>query len=203
MKMAVGTHSKSFLTFVALLAIPLCCGWARGQKQYAQPAKIGGQIRWIVREAATGKIIDNGTMTIHVQDVSVKRRRTSSKDERPFFRKRFALNKDFYLGMSGFPETNLADLVGFGLVVEHRNLKTFCWEWFNVDREKHAIKIQETGELAFDAKKIGSGWQITRTDFLTDVTFRVMLLKTNKHETDSKWRVTVMKGSYVNWPSLR
>src|SRR5947207_2600943 len=140
-----------------------------GQTKYTEPEKIAGQINWIAREAATRKIIDRGTMTIHVRDIRVKRK--SSEDEKPFFSKRIDLNRDFYFEMAEFPETDLADLEGFGLVIEHRNLRTFCWEWFNVDRGKHAIKLQETGELSFDAKKVGSRWEISRTDFLTDVTF--------------------------------
>jgi len=190
------TDAESLLPFVALLAIITLCGSVPAQRKYTEPEKIAGQIKWIAREAATGKTIDTGTMTIHVRDIKVERK--SSEDEDPFFSKRIDLNRDFYFEMAEFPKTDLADLEGFGLVIEHRNLRTFCWEWFNVDRGKHAIKLQETGELSFDTKKVGARWEMTRTEFLTDVTFRIELYETD----DPKWRVTILKGSYVNWPSL-
>jgi hypothetical protein len=191
---------KLLLPFVALVAITTLCGSVPGQRKYTEPEKIAGQINWIAREAATGKTIDVGRMTIHVREIKVKRE--SSEDEEPFFSKRIDLNRDFYFEIAEFPETDLADLEGFGLVIEHRNLSTFCWEWFNVDRGKHATKLQETGELSFDAKKIGSRWEMTRMDFLTDVTFRVNLDERDGPKDDPKWRITILKGSYVNWPSL-
>jgi hypothetical protein len=193
------TDSESLLPFV-LLAIITLCGSVPGQRKYTEPEKIAGQIKWIAREAATGRTIDTGTMTIHVRDIKVERK--SSEDEAPFFSKRIDLNRDFYFEMAEFPTTDLADLEGFGLVIEHRNLRTFCWEWFNVDRGKHAIKLQEAGELSFDTKKVGSRWEMTRTEFLTDVTFRIELYETDPNTHDPKWRVTILKGSYVNWPSL-
>lgn len=192
--------SKSLLPFVALFAITTLCGSVPGQRKYTEPEKIAGQINWIAREAATGKSTDVGRMPIYVRDIKVKR--VSSKDEDPFFSKRIDFNRDFYFEIAELPKTDLADLEGFGLVIEHRNLRTFCWEWFNVDREKHATKLQETGELAFDAKKVGSRWEITRMDFLTDVTFRVKLYERSGHKYNPKWRITILKGSYVNWPSL-
>jgi hypothetical protein len=161
---------------------------ANVQRKYNEPEKIAGKINWIAREAATGKTIDSGAMMIHVRDIKVERK----GNEIPFFSKRIDLNRDFYFEKTEFPVTALNDLEGFGLVIEHRSLRTFCWEWFN----------QETGELTFDAKKVGSRWEISRTDFLTDVTFRVKLYETDGYESDPKWRITILKGSYVNWPSL-
>jgi len=192
--------SKLVPTLVVLLSMATLCPSVQGQRKYAEPEKVTGQINWIIREAATGKTIDRGAMTIHVRDIKVERK--SSEDEDPFFSKRIDLNRDFYFEMAEFPETDLSDFEGFGLVIEHRNLRSFCWEWFNIDREKHATKLQETGELNFDAKKVDSRWEISRTDFLTDVTFRVKLYETDGHKSYPKWRITILKGSYVSWPSL-
>lgn len=191
---------SSLPTFFALLAATTLCTSALGQMKYTEPEKIAAHINWIAREAATGKTIDRSSMTIHVRDIKVERK--SAENESPMFFKRIDLNKDFYFDMTELPTTDLAHLDGFGLVIQHRNLRSFCWEWFYVDREKHATKLQETGELAFDVKKVGSRWEVTRTDFLTDVTFRVKLYGPNKHNSDPKWRITILKGSYVNWPSL-
>jgi hypothetical protein len=62
--------------------------------------------------------------------------------------------------------------------------------------------LQEKGELAFDIKKVDSNWEITRTEFLTDVTFRVNVVMSNGPQDNPKWRVTILKGSYMDWPSL-
>ena len=157
-------------------------------------------MNWIVREAATGNILDNGTMTVRVRDIKVKR--VVSDDDRLYFPKKIDLNRDFYFQIAEYPEADPADTTGFGLVIEHRNLHTFNWEWFNVDRDRHATKLQETGEIAFDTQKVGAQWEITRTEFLTDVEFRVKLYDSNSTQSILKWRVTILKGSYMNWPSL-
>jgi hypothetical protein len=129
-------------------------------------------------------------------------KRKSADDEEPFFSKRIDLNRDFYIQMAEFPKADRNGLKGFGLTIDHQKLETFCWEWFVVDREKRATKLQEDGELAFDAKKVGTNWEVTRTEFLTDVTFRVQLSEMNRPGYDLKWRVTILKGSHVSWPSL-
>jgi len=194
------TRSKSFASCIVMLLIVAPCGCALRQNKYADPEKIAGQINWIARGAAVGKTLDSGTMTVRVRDIKVTRE--VSEDNKPFFPKRVDLNKDFYFQMAEFPEANHTDKTGFGLVIEHRRLNTFCWEWFNIDGGKHAIKLQETGEIAFDTKKIGAYWEITRTEFLTDVEFRVKLYDPKWTQGDPKWRVTILKGSYMNWPSL-
>ena len=118
--------SKLVPTLVVLLWMATLCPSVQGQRKYAEPEKVTGQINWIIREAATGKTIDRGAMTIHVRDIKVERK--SSEDEDPFFSKRIDLNRDFYFEMAEFPETDLSDFEGFGLVIEHRNLRSFCWE---------------------------------------------------------------------------
>ena len=102
------TDSESSLPFVALLAIMTIFGSVPGQRKYTEPEKIAGQMKWIAREAATGKTIDTGTMTIHVRDIKVERK--SAEDEDPFFSKRIDLNRDFYFEMAEFPKTDLGDL---------------------------------------------------------------------------------------------
>jgi len=52
-------------------------------------------------------------------------------------------------------------------------------------------------------KKINSRWEMARTEFLSDVIFRVNHIgQGDTPENYPKWRVTILKGSYVNWPSL-
>jgi hypothetical protein len=194
------TRSKSFASCVVMLLIVAPSGCALRRTKYADPEKIAGQINWIARGAASGENLDSGTMTVRVRDIKVTRE--VSADNKPFFPKRVDLNKNFYFQMAEYPEANPTAITGFGLVILHRRLHTFCWEWFNIDGDKHAIKLQETGEIAFDTQKIGAYWEIIRTEFLTDVEFRVTLYDPEWTRGDPKWRVMILKGSYINWPSL-
>ena len=67
--------------------------------------------------------------------------------------------------------------------------------------DHRAAKIQESGELGIDVLPVGSEWEITRTEFLTDISFRVARLSIDPPELPS-WRVFVLKGSTIAWPSL-
>jgi hypothetical protein len=109
---------------------------------------------------------------------------------------------DFYIGMSEFPDPERSGKTSFGLNIGRRLHDASSWEAFNVDGEHHATKLQESGELAIDIKKITSHWEITRTEFLSDVTLRAFSRGPIASVDKPKWRVTFLKGSYVNWPSL-
>lgn len=85
---------------------------------------------------------------------------------------------------------------GFGIVATRDDMDTFCWEWFNVDRPGHAVKLQETGELAFTTRSDGS---LMRVTFLTDVSCRVNPLS-DAPDADPKWRVRIHKGSVITLP---
>jgi hypothetical protein len=78
--------------------------------------------------------------------------------------------------------------------------RTFSWEWFVIDNEKHATKLQESGELRIRATKVGQGREIVYTEFLSDVSFRI--LSVDDPVMSPKWRVKVVKGSLVRWPSV-
>jgi hypothetical protein len=172
------------------------------QNKYADPEKIAGQINWIVREGDTGNNIDSGKMTVLVRDVKVKKV-VGIIDKMPFFEKRVDLNKDFYFVLPEFTfDAPPDDKESFALSIEDRDPDTFCYELFNIDGNRHAIKLKEAGELAFDTKKIGAKWEISRTEFLTDVEFRLSVYDSNGKPVNQKWRVTIQKGSYMNWPSL-
>jgi hypothetical protein len=184
--------SKSLASSLLTLLIAALSGCGLQRAKYAEPEKIAGQINWVVHEGDTGNNIDSGTMTVLVRDVKVKKV-VSILNEKT----------DFYFELPEFTfDAPPDDKEGFALSITDRDPDTFCYEWFDVDGNRHAIKRQETGELAFDTKKIGAKWEISRTEFLTDVEFRLRVYDSNGKPVNQKWRVTIQKGSYVNWPSL-
>jgi hypothetical protein len=177
---------------------------------YAEPEKLVGKLNWVIREAATGKTLDSGAFDIHLRDITVKGiydrgvSLFSPRTEPDHFAKEIKLNRDFYLSRLEFPRAERTIGEGVGLWVINRKFATTGYEWFKFDGENHATKAEESGDIAFDMNKINSRWEMARTEFLSDVTFRVNLigLGQNIPENFPKWRVTILKGSYVNWPSL-
>jgi hypothetical protein len=176
---------------------------------YAEPEKLVGKLNWVIREAVTGKTIDNGAFDIHLRDITVKGvydrgvSLFSPRIEPKHFAKEIKLNRDFYLSKLEFPRAERNFGEGVGLSVENRKFATTGHEFFKFDGEHHATKAEESGDIAFDMKKINSRWEMARTEFLSDVTFRVNLIgQGDIQENFPKWRVTILKGSYVNWPSL-
>jgi hypothetical protein len=116
--------------------------------------------------------------------------------------KKVRLNNDFSLVMLAFPQAERPVAEGFVMTADHRFLPTSCFEFFKFDGENHATKSEGTGELAFDYSKVNSAWEMSRTEFLSDVTFRINLIGSENPQDFPKWRVTILKGSFVNWPSL-
>jgi hypothetical protein len=176
---------------------------------YAEPEKLVGKLNWVIREAATGKTLDSGAFDIHLRDIRVKGvydrgvSLFSPRKEPDHFAKEIKLNRDFYLSRLEFPRAERTFGEGFGLEVKNRKFGTTCLEFFKFDGENHATKTEESGDLAFDMNKINSRWEMSRTEFLSDVTFRLNLIgQGDIPENFPKWRVTILKGSYVNWPSL-
>jgi hypothetical protein len=172
--------------------------------KYLEPEKIVGKLSWVIREAATGKTLDEGAKDLRIKDIIVKKSivKDSSDYNRLHFHQSIRLNKGFYLARLVYPQADRS-FTQFGLRMEHRTRPTVCYEMFNIDGEHHATKSEESGEMAFDIGQVNSNWEITRTEFLSDVAFRMNLLEDPKvQENYPKWRVTILKGSYVNWPSV-
>jgi hypothetical protein len=173
--------------------------------KYLEPEKIVGKLSWVIREAATGKTLDEGAKDLRIKDIIVKKSilKESSYENRLHFRQSIRLNKGFYLERLVYPEADRSIFKGFGLSIEHRTRSTVCYERFNIDGEHHATQSEESGEMAFDIGQVNSNWEMTRTEFLSDISFRMNLLEdTDAPENFPKWRVTILKGSYVNWPSV-
>ncbi len=181
-----------------VLAVLLATGQGNGIKVYAAKeggAKVIGAIRWVITDRA-GKVLGKGDKKVLLRDVSI-----TVRDGEPGGNKRIRLSNHFSLEMSEQPPTSKQEVSGFGMVSSRDDVDTFCWEWFVVDRPGHATKLQETGDLGIALTQVGGYWEVTRTNFLQDISFRVNPMTDSPGE-DARWRVKILKGSTVTWPSV-
>ena len=64
----------------------------------------------------------------------------------------------------------------------------------------YVTKLQESGKLRIQSKQVGQGWDLVYTEFLSNVSFRVG--RHGDNPMKPKWRVLVLKGSAIHWPSV-
>jgi hypothetical protein len=169
--------------------------------------KVIGHITWSIQDTATDAIIAKGDTVVRLKDVvlhdmTVAHGERAAAINRPSgIQKSIRLNDQFTLAMPEYPSKNRRDKEGFGMTVNRTDIRTFNWEWFQVRTDHRAAKIQESGELGIDLLPVGSAWEVTRTEFLTDISFRVSRPRIDP-EGHPRWRVFVIKGSTITWPSL-
>ena len=124
-----------------------------------------------------------------------------------WFQKSIQLSPKYNLGFSEHPE-HIPE-VGFGFSCGIGELPreaaacglTFSWDWFNVQASGKATKLQETGQLSFEEETTLWGNEIVRMVFDTDVSFRIMKMA-SAMTLEPTWRIRVLKGSEICWPSL-
>ena len=75
--------------------------------------------------------------------------------------------------------------------------QTWRLEWFNVQDRKHAVKLQEGGELVIDLK-VNGDWEITKTEFTSDVSLRIIRMGVDPPGSPLYWRINISKGSSLN-----
>jgi hypothetical protein len=174
--------------------------------KYLESEKIVGKLSWVIREVTTGKTLDEGAKELHLKDIIIKRSivKELPYENRLHFHQSIRLNKGFYLARLVYPQADRSVFKGFGLNIEHRTRATACHEWFKIDGEHHATRSEGVGEMGFDIGQVNSDWEVTRTEFLYDLSFQVNLLEDPEYpENYPKWQVTILKGSHVNWPSVK
>lgn len=154
-----------------------------------------GFVKWEITAPSSGSTLGEGEREVEISDVEVrvlKEDRTGS-----CYQKLIPLSDHFRLGIAEFPKLRKR---GFGMVANRDDFPTFCWEWFTVRSEARAAKHHEHGELDIHVAEVGSGLEVVRTEFRTDVSFRVIIF--GEDFRLPKWRVNILKGSSINWPSL-
>ena len=153
-----------------------------------------GKIKWILKDNLTGKILNSGTTNIYKKDIYIERRR--AKDGQVFYSKSIALNSNFIIGISIYPEKDKYKKTGFGMWLDRKDMDTFSWEWFDIKSKEIAVKRQYYGLIEYGVDLINSKWEFTRTKFLSDTVFRCKI-SGKQHKT--RWTVTIYKDSYINW----
>lgn len=156
-----------------------------------------GHLRWTITDAATGTEIGQGERDLRANDVVVEV--VEGGPTGKMTNKTVNLSNRFTLSLAVGPSSSESDLSGFGFTAMNEGEQSFSWEWFVVDRTGHATKLQESGELAIRLSQGEMGWTVARTEFLTDVSMRVLLMA-SPESMNPKWRVVIHKGSWIEWP---
>jgi beta-lactamase regulating signal transducer with metallopeptidase domain len=118
--------------------------------------------------------------------------------------KRIKLTDEFDIGMAEFPTTNYEDKVGFSITAKRTDIQCFSWEWFTIRDGNRAVKLQEgSGELGIDLREVNGAWEVTRTEFLTDISLRILRLGVDQPGSPPYWRIKIFKGSSITWPSTQ
>jgi hypothetical protein len=158
-----------------------------------------GRLSWEITETSTGMIIGRGSRFVTMNEVQVI---TDTRREL-YLEQRIPLSNGFYLKLNA--GRNEKPFTGFGMAAGKTDQQTFCWEWFRVAAMKpnFAKKLQESGELEFEPMKIGDHYEVAETRFLSDISMRVIdWTRQDKNSTDSTWRVKILEGSKIQWPTF-
>jgi hypothetical protein len=115
--------------------------------------------------------------------------------------KRIKLTDEFDIGMGEMPTVTLGETGGFSMTAKRTDIQSFSFEWFNIRDGNRAVKRQEGGELGIDLKAVNGEGEVTRTDFLTDISLRILRMGVDQPGSRPYWRIKIFKGSRITWPS--
>ncbi|RYG17746.1 hypothetical protein EON82_23490 [bacterium] len=156
-----------------------------------------GIVDWAVIESVSGNVVAQGRTQIGAGDVTVDEHRNS--DNVTYYRKRIKLSGPFSFSIDEHPTRSSGDLKGFGFKGEKEDHNTFSWEWFNIVNPNEAVKLQEDGRVGIEICQFDKGWEVARTDFLSDVSLRITRFDGDP-SLEPFWRVIIKQGSWVAWP---
>lgn len=159
-----------------------------------------GSIAWIATEGTSGEVVSEGHRTYRAADVELSEPR-SGKKVGLMYRKKVRLDDVFSFEMVETPSGGPNDMKGFGLTSAQKGEVRFCWEWFDVVAPGRAKKLQEGGELAIEVAPARLGWEVVKTEFLTDISIRLFNMGLPFDLEKPLWRVRILKGSTMRWPS--
>jgi TonB family protein len=157
--------------------------------------RVIGTLKWEIREEGTGQVLARGDGPVHLKDVAVR----GAGRQTP---KTIQLTKEFIIELAEAPSASIPEKTGFGLVARNTDIQSFSWEWFTIQDSRNAIKLQESGQLAIELKQVGTGWEVTKTEFMTDVSLRIIRMGTDPPGSPPYWRINISKGSSITWPSI-
>ncbi|AIE84554.1 hypothetical protein OP10G_1186 [Fimbriimonas ginsengisoli Gsoil 348] len=160
-----------------------------------------GKIKWEIQEVKSGKTLGAGEREVRLKDVRISKI-TSEGDGSPGFRKEIPLGEGFKVALLEFPTQSKDGITGFGLSADRPGVEDYSLEWFTVEGADHALKLQEPGELSFGLTKTPSGWEQSATEFVSDVSLRIVKANDTDPDPAPVWRVKIFNGSVVDWPRL-
>ncbi len=155
-----------------------------------------GSIQWEAFEKGRKEPVAGGSLSPVLGQSAIK----VIGGDKSLVVKSLPLNEQFSLSVSDSVSDDEDEGSGFALQAERIGEMTFCWEWFVVDAEGHAKKLQESGELEFERIDIGGLTQFTRVKFLKDVSLRLIKMESQTDSPD--WRVNIANSSIIVWPCL-
>jgi hypothetical protein len=161
--------------------------------------KVIGSLKWEILKETTGEILARGNGPVRLKDMVV--RDAIDSNGRRLTRKRIQLNSQFALEIADPPVLNITDKKGFGIAAQCADSSCFSWEWFSVQDSKHAFK-SKGGALEIDLKQVGSDWEITQTNFKTDISLGISRIGVDSAGSKPYWRINISKGSQITWPSV-
>jgi len=161
--------------------------------------KVIGALKWEIKEEASGKVLATGDGPVRLKDVWINETPNPTRRQTP---KTIKLTDEFAIEMAEFPVPGLAEKSGFGITGRRTDTQSFSWEWFSVQDSRHAVKLQEGGELGIELKQVNGDWEVTRTEFTTDVSLRIIRMGVDPPGSPPYWRINISKGSQITWPSI-
>ena len=154
-----------------------------------------GDLSYAVVETSSGREIVSGRCAI----TNIEIDEHLSADSITFYRKRIGLDGPFQFAIDEHPDKSADALTGFALIGINDEVQTYSWEWFNLDSSEMATKLQEQGKVAIEIGPTSCGYEVVRTEFLTDVSLRLTRFFGDP-TLEPFWRLTVRQGSWIVWP---
>lgn len=158
-----------------------------------------GRVDWAVVESASGREVAGGVLELAPDSFGVNDHLTS--ENVLYYRKSVCLNGPFSFCIDEHPGKIAGDVKGFGMKAERDDVHSFSWEWFNVTGPTEAVKLQEEGRLAIEIGQAPKGWEVLRTEFLTDVSLRITRFDGDPIMEPST-RILIRRGSWIAWPEV-
>ena len=165
----------------------------------ANPESMIGSLSWVIYEAFSGAVVDRGGGTFRIKDVGLQESGTASNIRT---RKTIALNNQFSLEMSEPATEWMAEKTSLTFTARHKDLQTSSYAGLRIQSSGRATRPQDSSEVAVAIAEVApKRWEVTRTEFLTDLSIEVthpaMVPRGSPY-----WRVVILKGSSITWPSL-
>lgn len=165
----------------------------------AQSGEASGIVDWAVIETVSGTELGAGQLSITGDSITIDKHYTA--EQVLYYRKSIGLFDTFSFAFDEHPGKSPDDVKGFVFAASNEGQNTYSSEWFNIVSPTEAVKLQEEGRLAIEIAKVACGWEVVRTEFLTDASLRLTRFFGDPSQ-EPYWRVLIKKGSWISWPSI-